>query len=113
MLNRAAMILRPAQPYLEWAKSLDHDGMVPDPSNEQTVYLIPQFESLEDGEFWAFLNEHFDLFFTRELNNWRTREADWPQDRTLSMFRNWFHIEFHSIVHDVVDDILEDDDRGI
>ncbi len=110
MLNRAAMILRQAKPYLEWAKSLDHDGMVPDPTAEQTVYLIPQFEGLKDKNFIAFLEEMFDYFFACELHAWHTRESDWPQNRTLAMFRKWFHIEFHSILQDVVDDVLEDDD---
>jgi len=38
MLNRAVVIVRPKQPYLDWALSLDDSGLVPDPGNEQTVY---------------------------------------------------------------------------
>ena len=44
MLNRAALIVRPAQPFLDWAKSLDDSGVAPDVAGEQTVYLIPAFE---------------------------------------------------------------------
>jgi hypothetical protein len=43
MLNRAALIVRPAAPFLAWAKSLDDSGAVPNPAGEQTVYLIPGF----------------------------------------------------------------------
>ena len=30
MLNRAALIVRPKQPFLDWAASLDDSGLVPD-----------------------------------------------------------------------------------
>ena len=37
MLNRGALIVRPAQPYLDWAASLDDSGILPDPDGEVTV----------------------------------------------------------------------------
>src|SRR5262245_49784684 len=110
MLNRAAMILRPAQPYLDWALPLDHEGMVPDPADEQTVYLVPQFEHDEDEHFLSFLEQTFDEFFTRELFGWHTVEDDWPQNRTVKMFREWFRIELHSCGEECLAAPLEDDD---
>ena len=44
MLNRSALIVRPRQPYLDWAASLDDSGLVPDVAGEHTVYLAPGFE---------------------------------------------------------------------
>ena len=44
MLNRGVVIVRPKQPYLDWAAGLDDSGIVPDPNDEQTVYLIPSYE---------------------------------------------------------------------
>lgn len=44
MLNRGALIVRPKQPFLDWAAGLDDSGIVPDVEGERTVYLIPQFE---------------------------------------------------------------------
>src|SRR5215471_16399911 len=41
MLNRGVVIVRPKQPYLDWAAGLDDSELVPDPNAEQTVYLIP------------------------------------------------------------------------
>ena len=49
MLNRGVLIVRPKQPYLDWAAGSDDSGLVPDPRDEQTVYLIPSFESDEEG----------------------------------------------------------------
>lgn len=50
MLNRAALIVRPKQPYLDWATGLDDSGLVPDVTAERTVYLIPAFGSDEEGQ---------------------------------------------------------------
>jgi hypothetical protein len=49
MLNRAALIVRPKQPFLDWAAGLDDSGLVPDVDGEKTVYLVPEFESDEQG----------------------------------------------------------------
>jgi hypothetical protein len=37
MLNRAVLIARPKQPFLDWAVRLDDSGVVPDVDGEQTV----------------------------------------------------------------------------
>ena len=58
MLNRGVLIVRPKQPYLDWAAGLDDSGLVPDPSDEQTVYLIPSFESDEEG--WKIVEDLCD-----------------------------------------------------
>lgn len=40
MLNRAAIIVRPDKPFMDWAAVLDDSGHVPNPDDEQTVYLV-------------------------------------------------------------------------
>ena len=99
MLNRAALIVRPAQPFLEWAASLDDSGLVPDVEGEQTVYLISEFE--DDREERQILEDVYSEIFERELEGWHTDESQWPQKRTLAMFRNWFKLEIHSVVEDL------------
>lgn len=110
MLNRAALIVRPARPFLDWAASLDDSGLLPDPSGEQTVYLVRPFES--EAERDEVLREVFGSVFERELHDWHTRESDWPKPRTLALFRQWFQIEMHSVVEDLEDDLLEDEFTG-
>jgi hypothetical protein len=107
MLNRAALIVRPAKPYLDWAAGLDDSGLPPSPDDEQTVYLVPEFEDDEERE--AVLEMVWAELFERELFDWHINADDWPQNRTLAMFREWFRIEMHSIVEDMVDGPLEDD----
>jgi hypothetical protein len=44
MLNRAVLIVRPKQPFLNRAAQFDDSGLVPDSTGEQTAYLVPEFE---------------------------------------------------------------------
>jgi len=108
MLNRSALIVRPAQPYIEWAKSLpDADEILPRSDGERTVYLVEEILGLSDQDL--ILKVSFKEIFERELYGWCTDEDMWPQKRTLQMFKQWFTIEFHSVVEDLLDAPLEED----
>ncbi|MEO0480482.1 MAG: hypothetical protein AAF196_13450 [Planctomycetota bacterium] len=107
MINRAALVARPARPFIDWARSLDDSGLVPDPNGEQTVYLIPDFE--DDSQARSALKLVYEEVFERELHAWHTDESAWPKDRSLSAFKRWFHIEMHSSIEDLLDHRLEDD----
>jgi len=109
MLNRAAITVRPKQPYLDWAGTLDDSGILPDKGGETTVYLVPEY--VDDFEAAEVLSKVYDIIFEEELFAWHTREADWPIDRSFSMFRDWFDVEFHSIVEDICGDPLKDDEN--
>ena len=107
MLNRAVLIVRPKQPYLDWAASLDDAGVLPDPSGEQTAYLIPDCETEE--ETWDFIEAASGEVFERELFGWSADPERWPENRDFATFQEWFSIEVHTVVEDLVDDELIDD----
>src|SRR5712691_5885559 len=77
MLNRSVVIVRPKQPYLDWAVGLDDSGIVPNPNDEQAVYLIPSYG--DDEEAWEILKRVHPAIFENELYGWHTDEAAWPQ----------------------------------
>lgn len=110
MLNRAALIVTPAQPYIDWASSLDDSGLSPvsGESDARTIYLIPEYD--DEGEIDEILERVFAEVFERELEAWHTHEPDWPQNRTLAMFKRWFKIEIHSMIEDLCADPLIDDE---
>jgi hypothetical protein len=109
MINRGVLIVRPAQPFLDWAAGLDDFGMVPDAAGEQTVYLIPNWETDEDAE--EILEQLHLGVFENELWGWHTEESAWPERRDLATFRKWFRIEMHSIVEDLCDyELVEEDE---
>ena len=65
MLNRAVLLVRFKQPFLGWAARLDDSGRVPDSTDEQTVYLIAEFE--DDDQARRMLKRVFAEVFEREL----------------------------------------------
>ena len=99
MLNRGVLIIRPSQPFLDWAAKLDDSGVLPPVEGEQTVYLIPEFE--DDQEAQSSLKAVYSEVLERELYGWHTDETQWPKHRTLAKFREWYVIELHSVVEDL------------
>lgn len=109
MINRGAVIIRPGQPYVDWAAGLDDSGILPDPNDEPTIYLIPNYD--DDAEAWELLAECYDAIFEAELEGWHTIESDWPSNRTFAMFREWFDITLCSCVEDLcAGELLDDED---
>jgi len=108
MLKRGVLIVRPKQPYLDWAAGLDDSGLLPDPSDEKTIYLIPSFESDEKAR--KIVEQVYAEDFENELYGWHTDETAWPQNRDFKMFQDWFEIELHSVVEDLCDYEISDDE---
>lgn len=76
MLNRCAVIVRPAQPFIDWVASLDDSSVLPDPEGERTVYLFPDLA--DGGDIDEMIAEAFDVIFENELDGWHTDEAAGP-----------------------------------
>jgi hypothetical protein len=109
MINRSVLIVRPKQPFLDWAEGLDDSGLLPDVDEEQTVYLIPEFGDDDDAQ--AILEKVYREVFENELWEWHTDESAWPAKRDLETFREWFTIELHSVVEDLCNyELTEEDD---
>lgn len=108
MINRAAMIVRPKKPFMDWAAGLDDSGLVPTTDDDQTVYLIPDYSFPEDLD--AIVEQVYRYVFEYELHSWHTDEADWPTIRDLETFHAWFKVEAHSIVEDLCGGEFVDDD---
>lgn len=103
-VNRSILLVRPRQPYLDWADSLPNPTPVTlDELREDcNVYLVS--EILDPDDELAVLQNHYAAIFEQELSDWMTGEDFWPSKRTLSMFMDWFDVEFHSMVFDLLDD---------
>ena len=112
MLNRAALILRYREPFVDWINAVDpspasHTLTLAEANEEHTVYLV-EVEDLVELEGWLVLN-HQGLFET-EFNGWYTDPALWPRDRSLSKLRAWCSLELHTVVVDTGASPLEDDE---
>jgi hypothetical protein len=108
MLNRTALTVSIAQPYIDWAKSLpDADHILPSMGGEKTVFLIQQIEN--DAQFETVLKKLYAQIFEFKLNSWCLDESLWPQNRTLTMFQDWLTVHYHTVVIDLLDAPLKDD----
>jgi len=109
MINRGVLIVRPKQPFLDWAAGLDDSDVLPDVDGEQTVYLIPDYDT--DDDLQAVIEKVYSEIFENELWGWHTDESAWPENRDLKTFREWFAIETHSVIEDLCDyELTEEDD---
>jgi hypothetical protein len=107
-VNRAAVVLEPAQAYLEWARECPET--IPDLTlkglgEEGTVYLIP--ETNNEPDKW--LRRNFVAMFENELEAWYTDRDFWPKDRSFKSFKKFFKVRFCSIVLDLGKGSLEKD----
>jgi hypothetical protein len=110
LVNRTAVTITGAQPYLEWMRhtSTDVDPGAPTLSVAKTygsAFLLPEFELEEDLLEWV--EENASWLFEFQLSAWTEDEASWPRTRDLKTFREWFRIDIHSVVVDVADDDIE------
>ena len=104
-INRSVAIIRPRQPFVDWANSL------PDASSPVTldsfkednlVILIPEYQTAEEAEYY--INELWEDLFEQKLWDWCTNDAWWPTERTVKTFWKWFHADYHSVILDPYDD---------
>jgi len=100
IVNRAAVVLEPAQAYLEWARECPEalpDLTLEELGEEGTVYLIPETDA--DPESW--LRRNFVPMFEHELDAWYTDQTFWPKDRSFKAFKKFFNVRFCSMVLDL------------
>jgi hypothetical protein len=107
-INRSVLVVKPKQPFLDWVHSLDDESKgitSPTVREDCSAYLVPEIREYSDQSL--VLEWCYDLLFEEQLDGWHTDPKDWPQDRNLKMFLEWFDVEFHSLVFDLCDDPIQ------
>ncbi|MBI3362843.1 MAG: hypothetical protein HY023_17210 [Chloroflexi bacterium] len=100
LIDRAVAIIKPRQPYLDWANSL------PDPTpvtleqlrRDSTAILIPESEYQTDAK--AYIRKTYAPIFEMELDAWCRDESFWPATRNYETFTDWFDVEIYDMVID-------------
>jgi hypothetical protein len=110
LLNRTAVTVTGAQPYLDWMLHHDADRdrghiTVARAKPYGAAYLLPEFELEEDVQEWV--EENAGWLFEFHLSAWTEDESAWPATRDLKTFREWFRIDIHNIVVDMAEDEIE------
>jgi hypothetical protein len=103
ILNRFALIVRPADPYIEWAARAfgEPESKVRQDlwDGEPSVYLLPESDAA-DLTHPTVLKGNWQAIFKEELEGWCTDETVWPKHRSEALFRAWFRLDFCTIVYD-------------
>jgi len=110
VINRTAITVVGAQPYVDWTRQHDADtdkGMltVARARPYGSAFLLPELELEEDLQEW--LEENASWIFEFQLSAWTDDETSWPAKRDLRTFRDWFRVDIHSVVVDVAEDEIE------
>ncbi len=99
LVKRAAITVAPKQPYIDWANSLDEDGVkIVSSLPERHVYLIADVSDVFPFDRDVIVRPYFKAIFDEELNSWHRREREWPARRTYETFLECFEVEVHSMV---------------
>jgi hypothetical protein len=110
MINRSAIVVKPAQPFLDWLHRVDSTSAhltLEDLRLEPTIYLLAESDSKEEA--LEHQREVSNRIFEEQLNGWYRIPSVWPTERSLAALQRWFECSFHSIMVDLCDDPLEHD----
>ena len=102
-INRAALIVRPKQPYVDWANSMDDGGPKADLRQlreEPSIYLVESIDFPED--FDLAVEDTWEWIFREQLNGWMRDPDLWPEGLTRVMFLEWFDCELSTMVWDML-----------
>jgi len=110
LINRTAITIVGAQPYVEWTHARDADFnrgalTVARAKTYGSAFLLPEFELEEDVQEW--IEENYSWLFEFQLSAWTEDESAWPGSRDLKAFRQWFRVDVHNVVVDVAEDEIE------
>ena len=111
-INRSVFVVRVREPYVSWASSIDdvateharrlHDYV--------SVYLAP--EDPTGRHETPPLEDFFTKIFDHQLESWCADDSLWPEDRSYSIFREWFEVTGQSMVWDIGTEPFRFEDYG-
>ena len=92
-INRSAILVRPAQPFLDWLRRVDPTSAqlkLEDLQREPTIYLVAECDSLDQA--MEYLGESIRDIFEEQLDGWYRAPEVWPAKRNLTTFQSWFEV---------------------
>lgn len=98
VVNRGFLSVTPKQAFWDWANAINSEVQFSvEDDIEPTVYLIT--EDFFDIE--PILEQHFKKIFKNELFAVTEDEEQWPAERTIDVFLEWFDFSIGSMVFDL------------
>lgn len=108
-IDRMALVFKPKEAFIDWLKEIHKEEFSKEESlsemtmvTEPTVVLIPVIE--DDEMFEEYIKTNYPGWLNYEFSSWCENEDEWPEQRDLEAFQNYFDIHVHSIVIDNASD---------
>lgn len=98
--NRSALFVTPREPFKEWAR-LHNESPMEDLAQRLTenhVYLVEWFHEEPIADI---LRPYYLEIFESELLSWNSYRNEWPQDRSLESFLEWFDVKLCDGLYDL------------
>ena len=106
-VNRAALVVKPKQPYVDWANHLNDGGptlLFESARQDPDVFLVDDLQN--DSDKQKIVLKYYTMIFQHELAAWTTDRDSWPSQLDLRTFKLWFDVDISSIVFDIAPDPL-------
>ncbi len=98
ILNRGFITITPKKAFFDWSNTIDLEVQFSiEDEIEPTLYLIT--EDFFDIE--PLIEQHFKKIFKNELTAITENEEEWPLERNIDVFLEWFDINIGSMVFDL------------
>ena len=99
--NRSIVQLLPTKLYADWFNYVCNDGINYSNDNLESIsFLINDFDTRMEFNDW--LESNFQLLFEIRLNYGCLDKSQWPENRTLTVFKSWFDIIHSDLILDLL-----------
>ena len=108
-LPRSMVVLRPREPYVQWAKTVEPDYSLDKARRDDVLALmIPmQYGTAENSE--EFIEANWQSFFGQMLAQIEPDRKRWPRQLSFAMMHEWFDVELCQAIIDIAGDDDEDE----
>lgn len=94
--ERTAVVIYFRKPFIEWSYTVGAWIRMTEEEEQEairdgtTVILLPEMETTFEIE--DYLKKHYERIFCYLLNEQKRDQNLWPQNRSYTMFREWFDV---------------------
>ena len=104
--NRSVVNIYPTKLYVDWFNYVTNNGINYSIDNLEPIsFLIHDFDT--QMEFSDWLQSNFKLLFDIRLSYSCTDKNQWPENRTLPVFKSWFDINHSNLILDLLDETIK------
>ena len=101
MINRIAVVLTPRRRFFDWLNAMpDTETKLSYETRKEhrSVYLVA---GEEDSTAEDLIVSNWEDLFTSELASWYPDSDEWPSNRTVHTFQDWFEVDVIDTVNDL------------